>query len=493
MTKKNNNKAPAAQQLIDSLLDEENSSEDGQEASGEASARFGDSSLNSGDDETRVIGPVSVDSWQGSLGDSPQTEPHAEPRAKPYERPHEIEIVFEVESDESANLQLESSRPVVAEREDGQRYVTSSPSDQSEPTRVIDISRQGQKKGQKAFELLSENNSVAVQEPQGNSGFSASSASPASLASSAFSAAIPPARASHARDDQDVSDDPDSGVNRGPNEPESQAQDTDRQKMPRLRSVEEALSTLGLGQAAAGQPDQRAVVDRSGVTELKPGGRRTPDAAKRTGRGSSPSAGLGYSSAEAVLKQSESLRIAQSRISDLENELERIRRENEQLASAGETLRRRSDELLSRAEMSEAESREALRTFDEERKILRGQLQQKERENSELRARLEEAEGRLDANFKKIRVRERELEHRLEIVKMENATLVSTKDKMLLDLKRQIDQLAQESEYGKQRAQELFSQNKEKQETIRRVVRALRIALTILEGDSEYPDLKKAE
>ena len=101
--------------------------------------------------------------------------------------------------------------------------------------------------------------------------------------------------------------------------------------------------------------------------------------------------------------------------------------------------------------------------------------------------------GRL-IQFKKIRVRERELEHRLEIVKLENQSLLTSKDKMILDLKRQIDQLTHETDYGKQKTQELFTQYKEKQETIRRVVRALRIALTILEGDEDNgAQLKKAE
>jgi hypothetical protein len=205
-------------------------------------------------------------------------------------------------------------------------------------------------------------------------------------------------------------------------------------------------------------------------------------------------ASLGASS-EVALRQSESLRIAQSRLTELENEIERLRRENEQLATAGETLRRRNDELLSKTESIDGQFRESLKTFDEERKVLRGQIQGKDRESHEVRVRLEEAEMRLESNFKKIRVRERELEHRLEIVKMETTTLVSTKDKMILDLKRQVDQLLHENEFGKQKTQEMFGQFKEKQDTIRRVVRALRIALTILEGDEEGPPVpvKKAE
>ena len=60
--------------------------------------------------------------------------------------------------------------------------------------------------------------------------------------------------------------------------------------------------------------------------------------------------------------------------------------------------------------------------------------------------------------------------------------------------KRQIDQLHHESDSAKSKSQELFGQYKEKQDTIRRVVRALRIALTILEGDDEtVVPFKKAE
>ena len=231
-------------------------------------------------------------------------------------------------------------------------------------------------------------------------------------------------------------------------------------------------------------------IDRGGATEIRSGVKipPSPKLAPTSGQYSAPT------SFEGALKQSESLRIAQNRITDLERELERVRRDNEALSTAGDTLRRRADELSSKAENFEIQAREAGLRLDEEKKVLRGQLQAKDRDNAEMRARVEEIEARLESNFKKIRVRERELEHRLEIVKMESLTLVSTKDKMLLDLKRQIDQLHQESDSAKMKSQEMFSQYKEKQETIRRVVRALRIALTILEGDNEtVAPIKKAE
>ena len=234
--------------------------------------------------------------------------------------------------------------------------------------------------------------------------------------------------------------------------------------------------------AKSPENEEPSKVDRGGITELKTVMKARHEKGELPARPVSSSA---YGSSEAALRQSESLRIAQSRIGELEGELERLRRENEKLASAGETLGRRADELISKLESLEMQSKEADRIHNEEKKVFRGQVQQKERDLGELRSRLEDMEARLEGNFKKIRVRERELEHRLEIVRMESQTLVSTKDKMILDLKRQIDQLAHENEYGKQKSQELYNQFKEKQETARRVVRALRIALTILEGEED--------
>ena len=192
-----------------------------------------------------------------------------------------------------------------------------------------------------------------------------------------------------------------------------------------------------------------------------------------------------FSSAEAALRQSENLRVAQKRISDLENELERVRRENESLRSAGDTLRRRMDELQAHAENAEQNTQEAKKIAEEERKVLKGQIQSRDREISEMKGRIDDAETRLEANFRKIRVRERDLEHRIEIIKAESQSIAASKDRMILELKRQIDQISSELSHAKTQVQETFGQFKEKQETARRAVRALRIALTVLEGEED--------
>jgi DNA repair exonuclease SbcCD ATPase subunit len=260
--------------------------------------------------------------------------------------------------------------------------------------------------------------------------------------------------------------------------------DGDEVSEPTLRlvhSLGEESSEDAKTKAVKATPNK--LVNQSTATEIRP---------SHQVRGFSPAGAL--SSAEASLKQSESLRIAQARITDLEHEVERLRRENEKLAAAGETMRRRADELFSQSENLQSQLREQTENLGEEKKIYRGQLTAKERDLQETKQKLEELETRLENNFKKIRVRERDLEHRLEIVKMESMTLVSTKDKMILELKRQIDQLTHEADHSKGRSQELYNQYKEKQETSRRAVRALRIALSILEGEDESSvPLKKAE
>lgn len=117
-----------------------------------------------------------------------------------------------------------------------------------------------------------------------------------------------------------------------------------------------------------------------------------------------------YASGDATLVQAESLKIAQQRILELEKEVEKYRQENEELASAGEIIRNRSEELTSRIFSLEKEKQEMSESLQNELVIVKGTLQYKEAEVSKARLKIEELESRLKSDFKKIRVRERELE-----------------------------------------------------------------------------------
>ncbi len=192
-------------------------------------------------------------------------------------------------------------------------------------------------------------------------------------------------------------------------------------------------------------------------------------------------------STEAALAQSESLRIAQGRLLEFEQEIERLRLQNEELAAAGETLRRRTDELLATNQKREQDYRNAVSTFQQEKEILNGSKEALQRELELLRQKSEELELRISTNIQKIRVRERELENRLELVKMESAAVIRNKDEMVLELKRNIDQLNLELNNYRAKNQELNRQTNDKQEQLRRTVKALRLALSMLEGEEEMP------
>ena len=214
-------------------------------------------------------------------------------------------------------------------------------------------------------------------------------------------------------------------------------------------------------------------------------------------RSSSPkptSEARSFSNPDASLVQAESLKLAQERILQLESEVEKLRAENEELASAGETLKDRADELLSKVEALERSKKSQKEDLDQEIVVLRDRASFKEGEIQKLKSKNSELENRLQRDFKKVRVRERELENRLELAKLENAALIRSKDETILDLKRRVDQLESEAEAYRQKCQELNHQIDSNQEQFRRTVKALRLALTNLEVDDEsLAHLKKAE
>lgn len=195
------------------------------------------------------------------------------------------------------------------------------------------------------------------------------------------------------------------------------------------------------------------------------------------------SSGGGRSPAGVALVHSENLRVAQHKILSLEEELERLRSENEALAAAGQALKERNDELISENEYFQKKQSEYKENFEEELEILNQTLSAKDRETKELKLKLDEYEKRLSTNLQKIRVRERELENRLELVKMESSAVVRSKDELLLDYKRKIDQAAVELENYRNKSQGLNKKIEDKNEMLRRTVKALRLALSMLESD----------
>jgi hypothetical protein len=196
-----------------------------------------------------------------------------------------------------------------------------------------------------------------------------------------------------------------------------------------------------------------------------------------------------------LLKQSENLRLAQDKINDLENELEELRRDNDELMSVADTFKALSEEYYEQMERLKTDLVDSRETAQQENRILKDTLQEKDKQLHELKQTNADLKSKVEANFKQIRKRERDLEYRLELVKAEEATLLKTKDKTILELRRRIDKLDQEMEAYREKNKEHYEKLQQQQQTVRAVVRALRIALTRLEGDFgvDFEVLKKAE
>ena len=68
---------------------------------------------------------------------------------------------------------------------------------------------------------------------------------------------------------------------------------------------------------------------------------------------------------------------------------------------------------------------------------------------------------------------------------MDEAAVIKNKDQLILDLKRRIDEISNESDNFRRKSQENYREFHKKQQTVRSVIRVLRIAITKLEGDDD--------
>ncbi len=206
----------------------------------------------------------------------------------------------------------------------------------------------------------------------------------------------------------------------------------------------------------------------------------------------------GYSSwgggVDSNLSQAENLRMAQEKILDLENENEKLRRQNEELIAASEILKERSD--LMTAQLTEYKNdREGLeQSFKNEMTLLKNHVARKDAELRRAQIKVEELESRLKFDLKKIRIRERELENRLELVRAEKNAISKNKDEQILDLRRKMDLIQMEVDSYRQKCIELNKQIETSQDSFKRTTRALRLAMANLELQEENKgQLKKAE
>lgn len=199
-------------------------------------------------------------------------------------------------------------------------------------------------------------------------------------------------------------------------------------------------------------------------------------------------------SAEVNLGQAEHLKMAQEKILELERENEKLRRQNEELYSASEIIKERSDLVTAQVSEFKKDRDDLEESFKNEMMVLKSHISRKDAELQKSLFKIDELESRLKFDLKKIRVRERELENRLELIRAEKNAIVRNKDEQILDLRRKMDILQMEVESYRQKCVELNKHIETSQESFKRTTRALRLAMANLELQEENKTpLKKVD
>ncbi len=183
-----------------------------------------------------------------------------------------------------------------------------------------------------------------------------------------------------------------------------------------------------------------------------------------------------------TLQQSENLRVAQDRIVALETEIERLRMENEDLIATGDIFRERLDKIIVQNDNLKRTYEESREEFQQEKRALLDTLNSQTLEIEKMTVKNKELEKRLFSNIQQIRVRERELENRLELMKLDSQTLAREKDQYILDLKRQIDRMKMDSDTQKSKHNEISNKLEGYRSQNRNVIRGLQMILNVAKG-----------
>jgi chromosome segregation ATPase len=188
----------------------------------------------------------------------------------------------------------------------------------------------------------------------------------------------------------------------------------------------------------------------------------------------------------------EATSVAQARIKELEIERDHLRTELDKSVLKFEDVQRQFTQLKDMSQDGNHKHRNKIEILEDEKTILRDRLSAKDKEIQQLKKQNEELEFRFRSDLQKIRIKEREYENKNIILKAENHAISKTKDEMIIDLQNKIGQLEYEINQFKHLLSEKRNDNTELKDRQARTVKALRVALNILEDDVVELKGKKA-
>ena len=189
-----------------------------------------------------------------------------------------------------------------------------------------------------------------------------------------------------------------------------------------------------------------------------------------------------------VLTLSNNLKLAEKKIKKLEESNTQLRLENQKLVLSGEALQDSLDKLSQEYQTIKSDYVEGKRSWVDQKKLLEQALSVQNLEIKNLKSKTTALEKHLERDVKKVRVKERELENKLELKKDEIQSIVRDKDKILLKLKMDLELLKEKIKFymeDKKKTEEMIENSKDKSH---RVVRALQMCLHLLQDETEKTD-----
>ena len=193
--------------------------------------------------------------------------------------------------------------------------------------------------------------------------------------------------------------------------------------------------------------------------------------------------------------QSESLRLAQNKIADLEEELENQRRDNEKLTSSAGLLEESLERLQAENEELHREKEASAQDFANEKEVLLTAMEEGKKKTAKLEKLKKNLERRLSGDLQGIRARESALESKIEIMKIENNVVQKEKDKIIIEMKKEAVQMKENLSAAQTHVREMKNRLSRLNESLRRTVSVLRATVNNLEGrnKSEEEEAEKEE
>jgi len=175
----------------------------------------------------------------------------------------------------------------------------------------------------------------------------------------------------------------------------------------------------------------------------------------------------------------EQLRVAEAKAQALEES-------NRKMVNQQNDLQIKVARLSEEYEERRLQYEKELKSREQENSLKTDKLLLLERKVEAAQKKCEDIKERVRTDIQKIRVREKDLEARLEILKRDSETLLASKDRKLLEFKRKMDALEYEIEILGEKEKAAQKRVEFWKARISRVLRAFKLGVSLLESDEVF-------